>query len=175
VQSHGSNLILKIDGLLKNIPPHVAYKVFADLDLRRKWYKPYEKMEVIEKDPETNATVFYYPIWTPFFMADREALLIKKDRADYPQKGKYVVCSRSYDHPDYPETNRRIRIDVRINGIIISEAPEVNGSRIQWVYSNDIRGTVPTTFVNNTVTKELNKQLELWAKVCLDMMKNGDF
>jgi hypothetical protein len=80
-------LILKIEALLKNIPPSVAFKAFADLELKKRWFKPYEKMEIIEKDPQTGSTVFFYPIWTPFFMTDREALLIKKDRVDYPEKG----------------------------------------------------------------------------------------
>ena len=68
--------------------------------------------------------IYYYPIWTPAFMSDREALLIKRARANYPRENCYIVCSRSCSHPDYPNNTRRIRIEMTINGMLIEGIDE---------------------------------------------------
>jgi len=36
---------------------------------------------------------YYYPIFTPLIMQDREALLIRQAKSNFPSAGQYVICS----------------------------------------------------------------------------------
>lgn len=87
----------------------------------------------MDEDQEKEQTIFHYNIPTPIFVDKREALVLKKIKRDFPEKGAICLHSKSTTHPDYPEKKEVIRVDLKINGMIFSDAPEVNGCKIDWV------------------------------------------
>jgi len=71
------------------------------------------------------------------------------------------------EHPSYPQVpEKRIRIETVVNGMLISSLPS-GGCQIEWVFQNDIKGSVPQVFVGKSVVKKMFESVQKWQDACL--------
>ena len=61
-------------------------------------------MQIVEENRVNNEIIYYYVIPTPKFLEKREALVMKKTKRDFPERGKLAVLHKSVKHPDFPES-----------------------------------------------------------------------
>ena len=129
-------------------------------------------MQIVDENRINNETTFYYLIPTPKFLEKREALVQKKTKRDFPARGNLAVLHKSVNHPDFPESNDITRLDIKINGMVFKDAPEVEGCKIEWVIQNDIKGSVPKQLVNKRAIQNSKITMEALSMACNQML-NG--
>ena len=158
--------MVKCEVFLPDIPKDLAFSSFNNLNIRRKWDEVLQNMTIVEENKEAETTIFHYFLPTPVFVDKREALVLKKVKKDFPQVGALAIHSSSKSHPDYPEKKEFIRVELKINGMIFYDAPEINGCKIDWVIQNDIKGSVPKSIFNQKAIKNPKIMMEALSKYC---------
>lgn len=127
-------------------------------------------MKIVEESRVGDEVIYYYVIPTPKFLEKKEALVLKKSIKDFPNRGQLAVLHKSVSHPDFPESQDTIRIDIKMNGMVFEDAPEANGCRISWVIQNDIKGSVPKQLVNKRAIQNSKITMEELSKHCTKML-----
>ena len=122
-------------------------------------------MNLIEEDIINDTIVFHYVIPTPAFITTRDALVKRKCLKDFPKKGSFAAHFNSTVHENCPENPKHVRLDL-LTGMIIYDAPEINGCRFEFINRNDIKGNIPKSLVNSSALKNTKAMFESLIKVC---------
>jgi hypothetical protein len=96
--TEGSLFMVKCFVRLPMIPKEIAFRAVSDLRLRKKWDDILSNMKIIDDDKVKDTVVFYYTIPTPAFVAQREALVLRKVMKDFPVKGALSIHHKSTEH-----------------------------------------------------------------------------
>ena len=98
-----TTLCLRMECLFPNVTPDVAYKVLADIRIRKKWDHRLESYEIIE---ENNDWCMQYnklmKVNIPFF-ALRDQLIKQHKKMNYPVPGTHFTVSWICEHENYPD------------------------------------------------------------------------
>ena len=77
-------------------------------------------------------------------MLTREAVVVRKVLKDYPQIHMNSILLRSSSHARCPEDHRSsVRVEMRMNGIILEDDQSQRGTKLSWYFQNDLRGSLP--------------------------------
>ena len=99
---------------------------------------------IVEEKSEPESVIFRYTLPTPAFMTTREAVIERKTMKDFPQEGAWTIHHKSVEHQDYPENQKKfVRVAMKVNGMVFTDAPEIEGCKLDWVIENDIGGNIP--------------------------------
>lgn len=138
-----SQIVLKCVAQLDHIPKHIVIKAISDISLRAKWDNTFGDIEVLEHNKERDQTFYRYKLRTPHHLQNREAVILKKILRDFPDIHHSAIVQRSADHPRCPENHRNsVRVDMRMNGFILDEDTSLRGTKLTWVLSNDLLGSL---------------------------------
>ena len=67
---------------------------------------------------------------------------------NFPSKDVNIIVLRGCYHPDYPEGHDGcVRAETILSGYLFSEAPEINGTKIQHIYIENLKGNIPGNLV----------------------------
>ena len=67
-------------------------------------------------------------------MQTRDAVVTQRVKKDFPKQGSWTIAQTSTKHAKCPEKSlESARIEIRINGIILEDAPEIKGTKLTWV------------------------------------------
>ena len=93
----------------------------------------------------------------PFF-SQRDQVVRQYLRKDYPVKGTHISVAKSVQHPSYPDGHDGCcRTNATMIGYIWSPEPKINGTRMIWVYINDLKGSLPGMLVQMLANKMQRK------------------
>ena len=157
------------------IPKEVAFKLFCDLSLREKWDKNMANYQILEQNDEMEELIFHYTIPMPKITKSRDVLLKRIIRRNYPANGSLAIHSKSYDHYKVPvDEKKSYRVDCKINGMIIEDVESkgrITGTKISWVFQNDVKGNFPKVFINERSVKVPKEIAHNWIKESMKFMK----
>jgi len=145
-------MLLRTIAHIQNIPPEIVYETIANQEVRRSWDKVLSNFEIIEDDPDQGVSILYYMIKTPIGMSNRDFLQQRKVRKNFPRPGMITMHFKSVTHPKCPEKSKIIRGETIISGYII-EPEGINGTKLISLSQNDLKGTMPLSFINMAAGK----------------------
>lgn len=94
-------------------------------------------------------------------------------RKDYPVKGTHISVAKSIDHESYPDGHDGCcRTHATIIGYIWSPEPSINGTKMIWVYINDLKGSLPGMVVQMLANKMQRKGVADMQKAMIKYMNN---
>ena len=153
-------------------PPALVFEGLYDIGKRQEWDKDQVKNPtLIDEDEDTCTSVAFWEVNTPPMVSNREQLVARKYKKDFPTTGCIMVHASSTTHPDYPEgTNplgatSNIRVNNKITGTLL-EPNSSGGTTIKNVMQVDLRGNIPKAIINSKigeVAKNFPKTLGAWC------------
>ena len=109
----------------------------------------------------------------PFF-AQRDQLVRQHLRKNYPEEGSHLSVSMSEEHPDYPEGYEGCcRTQATMIGYLFAPEPSINGTKITWIYINDLKGSLPGMMVQMLANKMQKKGFADMTKAMI-RYQNGE-
>ncbi len=142
-------------------------KAISDINIRAKWDKFLGGIEVLEHNKETDQTYFRFNVNVPSHMQKREAVLVRKVLKDFPKLNETTIIQKSAQHARCPEDHKTsVRIQMRLNGMIIEDDSSHKGTKISWILANDLKGSLPNSMLYNM---HINYQVEFMdqlSKAC---------
>ena len=134
--------------MFPNVPPDVAYEIFADLRIRKKWdhrLAQYHLLEVTNDYQVHYNKLMKIPI--PF-LNQRDRVVKQHLHKYFPKNGTHISVHRSCTHPDFPENyDGCIRTDTQMVGYLFDPMPEINGTKMHWIYIDNLKGSIPGELV----------------------------
>ena len=145
---------MRMECLFPGITTDVAFDCVADIRVRKKWDHRLERYDVIEK---TDDYILQYnklmKVNIPFF-AQRDQLVKQFLKKDYPETGTHISVAMSVEHPNYPDGFEGCcRTHATMIGYLFTPYPENNGCKVEWVYINDLKGSLPGMMVQMLANK----------------------
>lgn len=155
-------------------PKHVIFKALSDMKLRAKWDQSATNFQVVETDTDKGQVIVKYNINVPSHMQAREVVVATKTKKDFPKVGAWTIAQTSVSNDKCPEVPQNAaRAEVRINGIVLEDAPEVKGTKITWVCHQDYHGPITKTMLNNRAVYQHRLVLEQLTKACQLIIKGS--
>jgi len=69
---------------------------------------------------------------------------------NFPKHGTHISVSRSCTHPKFPENYEGcIRTDTMMIGYLFVPFPEINGTKMHWIYIDNLKGSIPGDLVQS--------------------------
>ena len=97
---------------------------------------------------------------------------MRKVMKDFPEQNQNAIVHKSVEHARCPVNPRNsVRVDMRVNGMIISEDSNNRGTKISWILSNDLRGSLPNSMLINLHVKYQTTFMENLTKACTQIVK----
>lgn len=163
----GSLISIKSFTNVPNISKAMAFNVMTDINIRKTWDDALKDTVILENNVEDDIVTYYYTIPMPPFITTREALVQRKVLLDFPNKNDSAFHVKSVSHPSKPENpNKFVRLDVKAIGMFISDAPEINGCKLSWVFETDVKGNFPRSMVTSKSSKNVKIVTDAMAKAC---------
>jgi hypothetical protein len=166
---------VKTRGMIRNVPPEVAFICIYDTEIRAQWDKHFRFFrtfhnpgEAAEKDKANEGLdVIYACVHAPIGCADREFVEWRMCR----RRGRdFRVYLRSCDFEGVPEVGKgRVRADVIASGYVIHGVNERDTEII--IYSQvDIKGAIPKTIINTLAPSAPLKWIRKLRAACDEFM-----
>mmetsp|Transcript_1832 Transcript_1832/g.3207 ORF Transcript_1832/g.3207 Transcript_1832/m.3207 type:complete len:213 (-) Transcript_1832:99-737(-) len=137
-----TEVCFRIQALIRNIDPIVAFKCLKDPDIRKSWDLKMADLKLIEEDDSEQKKYYVIKSNLPF-VSDRDVVVRQQSRENFPKEGSYVYAFTSCDHSDYPESEDFIRTSNHFTGYKFSPAPEMKGTWMEWIQNIDVNGGIP--------------------------------
>jgi len=84
----------------------------------------------------------------PFHMQPRETVFMRKVMKDFPQAHSDTIVRKSVEHARAPlNLGKAARVDLRMSGMIIEEDHQIRGTKISWILSHDLFGSMPKSML----------------------------
>ena len=143
-----TTLCMRNECTFPGIPPEVAFSCVADVRVRKKWDHRIERYDIIE---ESDGFCFQYnklmQVPIPFF-AQRDQVVKWWTRKNYPVDGTCIAVAKSAEHPSYPDGFEGCcRVHATMIGYLFTPDESINGTRMYWIYINDLKGSLPGMLV----------------------------
>ena len=153
-----TTLVMRMECLFPDIPTEIAHSCLSDTRVRRKWDHRLESYDVIEKtDQYIIQRNKLMKVKIPMF-SQRDQLIKQFNRKDYPEKGSHISVSKSVEHKDYPDGMENcVRTHADMIGYLFTPEPSINGTKMQWIYVNDLKGKLPGMLVQMLANKMQKK------------------
>ena len=82
-----------------------------DLNERKSWDSILRTLTLVEEDTESDSQVFHYVIPTPPYVEQRETVMFKCARRNFPSAGSLAIVHKTVAHPDFPEREDWVRVE----------------------------------------------------------------
>ena len=145
-----TTLCMRMEMKFPGISTDIAYDCLADLRVRKKWDHRLERYDIIE---ETKDWVMQYnklmKVNIPFF-SQRDQLVKQHLRKNLEgmAPGTHISVSHSTEHPDYPDGyDGCCRTQATMIGYLFEPDASIDGTKITWIYINDLKGSLPGMMV----------------------------
>jgi hypothetical protein len=167
-----SNIALKCVAELEHIPKHIIIKAITDMNLRAKWDKSMGSIEVLEHDKRNDLCYVKTSMNVPFHLQPRETVHVRKIMKDFPHPHQDTIVRKSVEHARVPlNPSKVVRVDVRMSGMIIEEDQQLKGTKISWVLSEDLHGSMPRSMLLNTHIGYQTSFIHQLTKACQQIVK----
>ena len=128
----GTEVCFRIQALIKDIEPEIAFKCHIDPELRKSWDLKMSDLKIIEQNDKE--TIKYYVVKSNIpFVADRDVVVRQQEAINFPTEGTYSYAFTSTTHSQYPENQKYVRTSNHFTAYKFSPAPEVNGTWMEWI------------------------------------------
>ena len=112
------------------------------------------ELKVLERHPDGLPKILYERIGLGMLFSERELVLhFKREMVD----GGIVFHVQSIDHPDYPETDEKVRMKIFKRSKIISEGAN---TRYHELVNTSMGGYVPASLLNMLIGSMYQKGLD---------------
>ena len=92
---------------------------------------------------------------------------------DFPRKGCHISITYSIEHPEYPPgMGGCVRIHATMIGYLFEPMQNEYGTKITWIYINDLKGKLPGVLVQGLANKMQRTSLEHMSKA-MHQLENG--
>lgn len=143
-----SNITLKCIAELEHIPKHIIMKAITDMNIRVKWDKTMGTLEQLEHDKSSETTYMKINMDVPFHLQPRETVFLRKVMKDFPHPHQDTIVRKSVEHGRVPfNPSKTVRVDLRMSGMIIEEDLQLKGTKISWILSEDLQGSMPKSML----------------------------
>ena len=167
-----SNITLKCVAELEHIPKHIIMKAITDMNLRAKWDKSMGAIEVLEHDKRNDFCYVKTSMNVPYHLQPRESVHIRKIMKDFPNAHQDTIVRKSVEHARVPHNpSKAVRVDVRMSGMIIEEDLQLKGTKISWVLSQDLHGSMPRSMLMHTNIGYQTVFIQQLTKACQQIVK----
>lgn len=149
-------------------------KAFNTIEIRRKWDKSFNKIEVLSKNEEENKSteVLYLYMPFPFMMTDRDWIQQKKFWNNYAGPKTALFHMKSVEHPNYPPKEKPIRATMFIGGYYMEEVNEKETKIITLNHTDVKLSKMMMGMANKKAPEGSKKFLESLRKGCEIVVNN---
>ena len=167
-----SNITLKCVAELEHIPKHIIMKAITDINIRVKWDKSMGALEQLEHDKRNELTYIKTVMDVPFHLQPRETVHLRKVMKDFPLPHQDTIVRKSVEHARVPyNPGKVVRVDLRMSGMIIEEDVQHKGTKISWILSQDLHGSMPKSMLLQLNIGYQTKFIHSLTKACNQIVK----
>lgn len=154
-QESDNQVYVRCDGFLPEVYPETVFKFLNDIKIRKEYDDVLENVEVAENtgDLKKNECVFRYAFPTHMFTNNMDAVIKRKFLHDFPMQGEHFIHMRSAEFNSFPEQEGFERINAEINGFIVTEDFENDGTRYYWLFKTDFKESLSDAVRNQVISR----------------------
>ncbi|XP_077992298.1 stAR-related lipid transfer protein 7, mitochondrial-like [Glandiceps talaboti] len=136
-------------GTFEDITAKDFFLVQLDVEYRKVWDKLVIKLDVIDKDEDSDCEVVHWVMHYPFPMYSREYVFIRKQKIDY-KNNTMTLLSRAVSHPKVPENNKYVRVNTYHSQMVIKPHKNFDQNGFEYVltYFDDPQTHFPSRCVS---------------------------
>lgn len=108
----------KVYGTFYDVTPKCFLAVQVDLDYRKQWDPRVIKLDVVDRDDQTNTEVVQWITHFPYPMYSREYVYTRRYKVDY-DNNVMVLSSHAVDHPKCPVEKDHVRVHLYSSSMVI--------------------------------------------------------
>lgn len=135
----------KVYGTFYDVTPKCFLDIQIDLDYRKQWDNRVIKLDIIDKDDETNTEVVQWITHFPYPMYSREYVYSRRYQID-KNRNVMVLSSHAIEHPKCPVDSAHVRVHVYTSSMVIKPHKQFDDNGFDYVmtYSDDPQATYPS-------------------------------
>ncbi|XP_031568420.1 stAR-related lipid transfer protein 7, mitochondrial-like [Actinia tenebrosa] len=139
----------KVFGSFIDINARSFFTIQIDTEYRKIWDHYAGKLEIIDRDPESECEVLHWIMKYPYPLRSRDYVMIRRSKVDEEEK-KIVLMSKATDHPKYPESQDHVRVNEYASQMVIKPHRmfEENGMDFVLHCYDNPRMTIPSVCTN---------------------------